>query len=151
MRCTHCSSSALAAASRRHSEELEATRRESRERVHQLEEQLQQLRVEAGEKAVASGEWGEAPPELIALLRSVAEHGDEANAVRHEALGAAQERLRQAEAQNAELNGQVKQLRRRVSTQDRLLQVQDAALEEVSPCAGRNPSCWRSSRGADCH
>lgn len=122
--------SALAAASRRHAEELEAVRQESRDRVAHLEEHVQQLRLHAAEQGVASSEWGQVPPGLIALLRSVADRGEEATAVNDEALHNAAERARQAEAHNAQLKEQVEQLRRRVSTQDRLLQVQDAALEE---------------------
>lgn len=122
--------SALAAASRRHAEELEVARRESNARVHHLETQLQQLRVQVAEKAVETSERGQVPPGLVALLRSVADRVDGATPVQHEAVDAAEERARIAETQNAQLNEQAEQLRRRVSTQDRLLQVQDAALEE---------------------
>ena len=122
--------SALAAASRRHAEELEAVRRQSNERVRQLEEQLQQLRVRVAEEAAADSEFGQAPSGLVALLRSVAERVDGTTPAQHEALEAAEERARLAETRSSQLQEQAEQLRRRVATQDRLLQVQDAGLEE---------------------
>ena len=123
--------SVLAAATRRHEEELETVRQQVNGQLQQREDELQQLRVQQAESAVAGGEWGQTPPGLVALLRSVSEHGRQAaDAKERGALEVAEERARLAEAQNAQLSEQAEQLRRRVATQDRLLQVQDASLEE---------------------